>query len=218
MNNYPQQALKFAVDIVFPVRCIGCGAYDMYLCPSCLARVRIKNDSDMVGKVQVFSATDYGDGLIQKLLKIFKYSFVKDLAGPLSEIVRVYIDNLPGSLGLFAGNPILVPIPLHKRRLNWRGFNQSENLAQKISGIYGFELYPSVLTRTKNSKPQADIESRDDRLGNIAGIFKCEEDLKGRNIILVDDICTTGATINECAKVLAANGAGKIRALVVARG
>ena len=217
-NNYPQKALKFIMDTIFPVRWVGCGAYDAYLCGSCLAGVRIKNDSDIVGAVQVFAAASYGDGLVEKTLKMFKYGFVKDLAGPVSDIARTYIDNLPSGLRIFAGNPLLVPVPLHKRRLNWRGFNQSEVLAEKIAGAYGLELGLDILARTKNSKPQADTENRDERLGNVAGVFRCGGDPKNRNIVLVDDICTTGATINECAKILAAKGAGKIKALVIARG
>ena len=140
------------------------------------------------------------------------------MAGPLAEVVRTYIDSIPViSSGLLRGNPLLVPIPLHKKRLNWRGFNQSEILAEKISGFYGLEVR-NVLIRNKNIKPQADIEDRENRMNNIKDSFECSTNLNGRNVILVDDICTTGATLNECAKVLAANGAGKISALVIARG
>ena len=146
------------------------------------------------------------------------------MAGPLADVVRTYIDNIPViSSGLLRGNPLLVPIPLHKKRLNWRGFNQSEILAEKIYGFYGLQV-GNILTRNKNIKPQADIEDRENRMNNIKDSFACSANINGRpacvgrNIILVDDICTTGATLNECAKVLAANGAGKISALVVARG
>ena len=218
MSNYPQQILKFTMDAIFPIRCVGCGLYDTYFCASCLAEVKIKNDAELVGDIPVFSAANYSDQLIQRSLKVFKYGFVRDMAGPLAEVVRTYIDNIPViSSGLLNGNPLLVPVPLHKKRLNWRGFNQSEVLAKKISETYGLEVR-NVLIRNKNRKPQADIEDRESRMNNIVDSFECPANINGRNIVLVDDICTTGATLNECAKVLAANGARKISALVIARG
>ena len=218
ISIYPQKVIKLAMDAIFPIRCIGCGAYDTYFCVSCLAEVKIKNDAELVGAIPVFSAANYSDKLIQRSLKVFKYGFVRDMAGPLAEVVRTYIDSIPViSSGLLRGNPLLVPIPLHKKRLNWRGFNQSEILAEKISGTYGLEVR-NVLIRNKSIKPQADIEERESRMNNVAGSFECPININGRNIVLVDDICTTGATLNECAKALAANGAGKISALVIARG
>lgn len=217
-NNYPQKISKFVVDAVFPIRCIGCGAYNTYFCFSCLAEVKIKNDAELVGALHVFSAANYDDKLIQKSLKVFKYGFVRDMAGPLAEVVRTYVDNIPIiSSGLWSGSSLVVPVPLHNKRLNWRGFNQSEVLAKKIAEIYGLEV-GNILIKNKNMKPQADIEDRESRMNNIKDSFACSANLNSRNIVLVDDICTTGATLNECAKVLAANGAGKISALVVARG
>ena len=218
MSNYPQQILKFTMDAIFPIRCVGCGLYDTYFCASCLAEVKIKNDAELVGALHAFSVANYSDKLIQKALKVFKYGFVRDMAGPLAEVVRTYIDNIPViSSGFLRGGPLLVPVPLHKKRLNWRGFNQSEILAKKISETYGLEVR-NVLIRNKNRKPQADIEDRESRMNNIVDSFECPANINGRNIVLVDDICTTGATLNECAKVLAANGARKISALVIARG
>ena len=235
ISIYPQKVIKLAMDAIFPIRCVGCGAYDTYFCTSCLAEVKIKNDAELVGALPVFSAANYSDKLIQKALKVFKYGFVRDMAGPLADVVRTYIDSIPViSSGLlrgnpraeqssYDGNPLIVPVPLHKKRLNWRGFNQSEILAEKISGFYGLEV-KNILVRNKNIKPQADIEDRESRMNNIKDSFACSANINGRpacvgrNIILVDDICTTGATLNECAKVLAANGAGKVRALVIARG
>lgn len=218
-NNYPQKVAKLVMDSVFPIRCIGCGSYDIYFCNSCLAKVKIKNDSELVGAVHVFSATNYSDKLVQEALKVFKYNFVKDIAYPLGEIIKIYIDTSPViSPGLLNDNPLLVPVPSHKNRLNWRGFNQSEILAEHIASNFSLEISRDILVRTRNVQPQADIEDREQRLNNIEGSFICTQNLEGRNIILVDDICTTGATLKECTKALVAKGAGKVRALVIARG
>lgn len=220
-DNYPQKTLKFIMDTVFPVRCVGCGLYDTYFCVSCADSVKKRKDLERVGAVITFAAADYNDRLMEKALKTFKYDFVRDIAEPLAEIMRSSIEGIPDQIrsDIFNGGPLLVPVPLHKKRLNWRGFNQSEILAEKIAGTYGLEV-KNILVRSKNQKHQADIKDREHRLNNIKDSFNCidKETLNGRNIILVDDICTTGATLNECAKVMAANGAEKIKALVVARG
>jgi len=218
-NNYPQQAANFILDAIFPIRCIGCGKYNTYFCSSCLDCVKKKKDLELAGSVAVFSSVSYNDKLVKKALKIFKYNFVKDMAKPLAEIINVSIENMPVQIktDIFKGNPLLVPIPLHKKRLNWRGFNQAEILADEISKFYGLKV-KNILIRNKNAKPQADIKDKENRMNNIKGSFICPISINGRNIILIDDVCTTGATINECAKTLAVNGAGKIKAIVVARG
>lgn len=219
MPNYLQQIFKFVMDAVFPIRCVGCGVYDTYFCASCLDSVKKRKDLERIGTVVTFAATDYNDKLVQKALKMFKYGFVRDVAEPLAEIMGSSIESVPDPIrsGIFKGNPLLVPVPLHKKRLNWRGFNQSEILAEKIAGTYGLEV-KNVLIKNKNIKPQADIEDRENRMNNIKDSFECSTNINGGNVVLVDDICTTGATLNECAKVLTANGAGKISALVIARG
>ncbi|MEX2090998.1 MAG: phosphoribosyltransferase family protein [Candidatus Paceibacterota bacterium] len=218
-RNYPQHILKFVMDAVFPIRCIDCGVFESYFCNSCLAGVKIKNDSEIVGQVHLFSVAGYGGKNIEKAIKIFKYGFVKDMAEPLVELVRIYIDLISAhNLNVFRNNPVLIPVPLHKKRLNWRGFNQSEILADNIAHIYNLETRRDILIRNKNTEPQAEIKDKETRLVNVKDSFDCSENLKGRNIVLIDDLCTTGATLNECAKALAAKGAGKIRALVVARG
>lgn len=237
--DYPQQVSKLILDAVFPIQCIGCGIYDVYFCDSCLATVKTRNDFECIGckrpavegntcvncrndfKVsRLFVATDYNDKLIEKALKLIKYSFIKNLSEPLMAIAKIYIDNLffQNNFNVFAGNPLLIPVPLHKKRLNWRGFNQSEILAEKIAAKYGVGLGLNILVRTKNSRPQTDIGDRKSRINNAKDSFVCLADLNGRNIVLVDDVCTTGATLNECAKALAEKGAGKISALVIARG
>ena len=128
--------------------------------------------------------------------------------------------TLDKKFNVFESNPLLIPVPLHLRRLNWRGFNQSELLAKNISDTFQMEMAVDVVERTINATPQADIKEREERLKNLNGIFriKNKEKIIGREVLLVDDVCTTGATLNECAKILKAGGASRVVALVVARG
>lgn len=185
---------------------------------------------------QLLIVADYKDPLVEKSLKFLKYRFISDLERPLSVLMKKYLKwlTLDKKFNVFeAGNPgsqraeqssydgpLLIPVPLHPRRLNWRGFNQSELLAKDIADTFQMEMALDVIERTGNAVPQADIKEREERLKNLNGIFGVKNGIRiaGREILLIDDVCTTGATLNECAKVLKASGASKVVALVVARG
>lgn len=116
---------------------------------------------------------------------------------------------------------ILVPIPLSKKRLRERGFNQSEILAEELSYRNqgrNFTVETSVLYRTKDTGSQALIKDRETRMNNVKGCFAVSNKNKilGKNIILIDDITTTGATLEEARKVLVDNGARRVIAVTVA--
>lgn len=240
--NYPQVIANFLMDAVFPVRCLECGRLGlMYLCPKCLSSVELKKKFECIGcgcetflgqtcpacaddfaVNRLFVVSHYHDQAVQKILKCLKYNFVPDAVEPLIILTRKYLKYLAHDrrLKFFDSNPLLVPVPLFKKRFNWRGFNQSEILAKKISEDFLMPFGPDILKRVRKAKPQAEIKERDLRLANISGQFICPDNskIKGAKIILVDDVCTSGATLNECAKVLKANGAREVSALVIARG
>jgi len=111
-----------------------------------------------------------------------------------------------------------MPIPLHKRRLRWRGFNQAEKIAKILSDKLNIPLVNNKLIRIKYNQPQAKINSQK-RKNNIIGCFQYNgESLEEKNIILVDDVVTSGSTLNECAKVLKEKGAQEVWGICVARG
>lgn len=238
--HYPQQMYSWLSDLIFPVRCIGCGRFGNYVCRGCLGAVSIKKNFGCIGckrntplgqtcylcaKInsvdQLLIVADYKNSLVEKILKFLKYKFITDLEPPLSILTRRYLKwlTLDKKINVFETNPLLIPVPLHPRRFNWRGFNQSELLAKSLADTFQMEIALDVIKRESNAVPQADIKEREERLKNLNGIFKFKnEKLIGREILLIDDICTTGATLNECAKVLKANGVSKVVALVIARG
>lgn len=239
--NYPQRVFGWFLDLLFPAKCVFCGLISRnneYVCRKCFKSIPLYKKFECLGCRRyskfgqtcfickrnyfvdyVFVASDYNDDGIKKLIKYYKYRFIADLAKPLSDLVSKYLFWLTNKKSfIFQNDPLLVPTPLNVHRLNWRGFNQSELLASELSKTIHLELATDLLFKHK-SLPQADIKKREERLANVIGKFKyIGEDLKGRDIVLVDDVCTTGATLNECAKVLKQNGAGKIYALVIARG
>ncbi len=119
----------------------------------------------------------------------------------------------------------IIPVPLHPRRLRWRGFNQSlllaEHIAEELTPLLKIEVL-DILSRARFNQPQMKIKNYQERLQNVKDIFTFRPDtdpslIKNKSILLVDDIATTGATLEECAKVLKSAGAKKVFAAVVAR-
>ena len=113
----------------------------------------------------------------------------------------------------------LIPVPLHKSRYAERGFNQSEILARELGHLFDILIHLDNLVRVKNTKPQFNIETREEKLTNVQDALKVLEPEKNewKNILWVDDIFTTGATVSEIAKVLINSGAKRVDVLTLAR-
>jgi ComF family protein len=165
-------------------------------------------------------AGEYQDELLQKLIIAFKFGFNKELSVPLFIFLKaaidkkILLDNLSGHPWT---NITVIPLPLHRHRKKWRGFNQSELLAKEIFHYYGWTLNLD-LVKTKATKIQAELKE-EARLKNITGAFKWTgSNLGGQIILLVDDIITSGATMNEAEKTLLAAGAGRVIKAAVAKG
>ena len=136
----------------------------------------------------------------------------------LAEELTGWLAELPETEGVCA--PLLVPIPLAKKRQRERGFNQSELLAKEMTRLCAgvIELKTDALFKTKETESQTQSKNRESRINNLNGCFavKNPEEVKGRNIVLVDDVATTGATLAEARKALLAAGARKVFAVTVA--
>lgn len=113
---------------------------------------------------------------------------------------------------------IILPVPLHRNRLRSRGYNQSALLAIKVGKLSGIPVNQDNLVRIKDSIPQARTKTGKARQRNVDGAFICKDNkLKGSRIILVDDVCTTGATLEACAGTLKNTGVASVWGLTIAR-
>jgi ComF family protein len=167
-------------------------------------------------------AAAYGsyEGGLRELIHLLKYEQVRPAANVLGRMLAEVIDGLRAS---FAGVPLLViPVPLHARKLRQRGFNQSELIARAALKLKSageqLTLAPAVLERWRETQSQIGL-TRHQRRENMRGAFVVAraEEVRGREVLLVDDVFTTGTTVSECARVLRRAGATRVWVATVAR-
>ncbi|MFT3849251.1 MAG: ComF family protein [Propionivibrio sp.] len=145
---------------------------------------------------------------LDKLVQSFKYGHRLALAGYLGQHLAVIAGGIEADL--------IIPLPLHPARLRERGFNQALELARPVGRATRLPIDASSCQRTLRTPAQAELPWRE-RVKNIRGAFHCVSDLSGKRVLLIDDVMTTGASINECARTLKLHGAASVTALVVAR-
>ena len=146
---------------------------------------------------------------VNALIHSLKYQTNLPMAPVLADflLARIDEDSFPD---------FIVPMPLHPVRLRERGFNQALEIARKVAKQCGIPLLPDVCKRIKDTASQAELPWKE-REKNIRGAFTCETDLTGKHIAMLDDVMTTGATLNELAKALRKQGAIHVSGWVVAR-
>jgi len=171
------------------------------LCASCAAA-----PSTLDG---IFAATIFTHP-IREAIHEFKYEGVRDLAAPLADWLVAAWQRY----GLEAD--LIVPVPLHLKREAERGYNQSALLAHALARAVGARVAPAELVRTVHTRPQVGLTA-EERRQNIAGAFHCTSAVTGQRIVLLDDVCTTGATLEACAKALREAGACGVWGLTLAR-
>ena len=212
-------AFKFILDLLFPSFCVNCQKEGSFLCAWCEEKIIIKRlpiRLPAAPKIaEIYAATEYHDKTISELVIRLKFRGVADISDVLAGLLIRHLE-----LARFTprDGQIIVPVPLHKKRLRERTYNQAELVAKKVAGHLNLPMRADVLKRIKNTDPQTKIADRKARRENIKNAFACAkpEAVKGKTIILVDDVATTGATLNECARALRQSGARSVIAFVVA--
>jgi competence protein ComFC len=155
------------------------------------------------------------DGALKDIILIFKYRKFSVLGRGLAALAE---EAVGGDAGLWTGADALVPVPLHPRRKRDRGFNQSRVFAAELGKRKGVPVLDGALVKVRNAPPQTSLEGRE-RAGNVRGAYavRKSERVRGKVLVLVDDVYTTGSTIGECARTLLEAGAGEVRAVTIAR-
>jgi ComF family protein len=238
--------LDFLLDFLFPKFCLNCGKYfPDYLCDKCFAGIDlIKTEvcpvcegNSLFGETHhgcktrhgvdgITIGADFNNKIVQKLIHSFKYQGNFAIADCLVD--KFLKEKLINRGGGFV--PMMITyVPLHLDKERKRGFNQSEILAKKIGKILNLPVV-NLLKRTVYNLPQMSVADKKKRKENVSGIFQLSvgvepasrqgghvQSLQNKNIILVDDVATTGATLFECVKVLKQNGAKLVWGIVIAR-
>lgn len=220
-----------ALDILFPQYCVGCGKEGSFICASCLQSLPHleppicprcglpQRDGELCANCHDWQADIDGirspfrfDGVIRSAIHQLKYRNLRAIAPSLARLMGKYLatDMINADL--------VVPIPLHHRRLRERGYNQSVLLARALAKLIDKPLDETSLVREKYVLPQARTNSVEERRANVHDVFVCRGDnIKGKRILLVDDVATSGATMNSGASVLKSAGAVAVWGLALAR-
>ena len=217
-------------DTLFPPRCVHCGAAGALFCAqcekqsprldpaACCRRCGLPSRSATCEPCflnppaldRVYAVFQY-DGPLSDAVQALKYDDIRALAPRLAELMHEQV------YGPRTDVDFLVPAPMHSSRMRSRGYNQSELLARHIGRATGAVVDTRLLKRVHNTAPQARALSEQQRKRNVAGAFEASDEVSGRRLLLVDDVMTTGATLNACGQALKSKGASWVGALVLAR-
>jgi competence protein ComFC len=223
--------LEFLWDLIFPLRCVSCRKYpegreplcadcrgkipvqQTFFCSVCSARLPegrkiCHQDSQFI----LGAAADYSNESVMELIYALKFGGVKAAAVPLGNLIVSYLKPL------LQTEVQIVPVPLGKRRENFRSYNQAELIARIVALEFSAPLIPALL-RIRETKPQSGLRDIKLREENVSGCFVAARgaDLKGRTVLLIDDVTTTQTTFREAARALKQGGAKKVYAVAAAK-
>ncbi len=222
-----EKITEFLLDIMFPKKCVSCGKFDTLFCEKCRAKILFLktqncpfcNKITVRGRVcpsckssltGVYVAAHYEEPL-KTAIHTYKYEFIKALKDDLADIAWPYLNDFPQKT-------ILTCVPSNPKRLAWRGYNQAEELARILAAHTGMRFYPNLLKRTKYKTPQTQL-NRKERFKNVEKSFAAGKkmDLSGAQVMIVDDLVTSGATLDACAHEIRKMGATRVWGFVLAR-
>jgi ComF family protein len=221
---------RVALNLFFPPWCIGCGREGDYVCDACRRQLPFISPPicSVCGRPLTVNNTCPGcigaqaeideirapflfGGVIRQAVHQLKYDNLKAIAPLLANFLHDFLleNPMPGDA--------LVPVPIHKKRERERGYNQSSLIARELSRMTGLPLVEDCLIRKVNTPPQVRTTSALERHRNIANAFACiNNHVAGKRVLLVDDVSTSGATLNACARILKAAGATSVWGLTIA--
>lgn len=218
------------LDLVFPPRCVGCHRIGAWLCTECLGQIprveppfciqcgdKVAAD-DLCARCRIsplqierIRAAVYFEGALREAIHHLKYKGRTALVKPLGNLMATHWQQHPMPAD------VLVPVPLHAARLRERGYNQAALLARELAQRVELTVNEKTLVRKRATAPQVELSARE-RRENVHDAFCCCDDgLAEKRVLLIDDVCTTGATLEACALALRESGAHSVQALTLAR-
>jgi ComF family protein len=221
---------RIALALLFPEWCVGCGREGQYICHTCRQSLlpimppvcpkcgRPQPDGMLCPGCINWQAEIDGirspfrfDGVMRQAIHELKYQNLRAMVTPLAELLHDYLvtNPVPGE--------VLVPVPLHRKRWRERGYNQSALLARELSSLTSLPVVEDCLIRQRYTPPQAKTASVSERQSNVTGAFICRDgSLRSKRVLLIDDVFTSGMTLNACAGALKSAGAISVWGLVMA--
>jgi competence protein ComFC len=202
------------INLIFPPRCAGCGRVDEVWCEQCTLDleslpVHFYLQDDAVDSIEKIAFTGDHAGILREAVQGLKYNNVQALGELLGKRLA---DELRLQNWTF---DMMIPVPLHADRLKERGYNQAQVVCEHAAAQLGYTCLPQALKREISSHSQVGLSAKE-RKKNVAGAFSASSDLvSGCTILIVDDVCTTGSTLAECAQALIAAGALKVYGLTL---
>ncbi len=225
-----QEKTKSLLNLLFPPRCAICHERGSWLCAACQDRIeficppicpRCGQATSMPRlcpscrqaplQIDGIRAVGYLRGTLRTAIHRFKYSSMRLLAAPLAQLMTQYL--LQNQLPI----DVIVPVPLHSHRLRERGYNQAALLAKEMEKALGLPLLEDALVRVRSTAPQVGLSASERRDNVRAAFHSPDRSLKGQRVLLVDDVCTTGATLEACSLALREGGVSVVWGLVLAR-
>ncbi len=218
-NGRLSQWLVALLDLLYPPHCVACDTPGSWFCTNCAERSPLLEPSTSCdapitrhGKNHLLDVRSVAYHLppIQRAVHALKYEGLRAVAIPLGDLLAACWRQRP------AGASVIVPVPLHAKRLRERGYNQAELLARALGARLDLPVRPDVLIRQRDTRSQVGL-SAEERWANVNDAFYCPERLPDDAVLLIDDVYTTGATLQACAQALLQGGAREVRALTLTR-
>lgn len=228
--------MQFIKDLLFPRTCVGCGAIGSFICLSCQKKLIFIEKQrcfycrkpslygfthplckKQLGVDAALSLYAYNP-FLKKLLKIAKYRLAKEALTELLLLSTAPLGLLLYSRRSLFKNLPLLPIPLHRSRMRSRGFNQAETICQFLQTLHSEVRVVDVLERVLNTAAQAQMKTRLSRYRNMSGVFRVKKEVLPTEVLLVDDVITSGSTIRSATESLKRAGVKHVYALSLGHG
>jgi ComF family protein len=204
--------LAASVEVLFPPRCAGCGRIDTYWCAHCQQQVeRLPYDLPLrdIPPLTAVACTSLHTGPLRYAIHALKYEYTPQVARPLGERLIGCLSRQDWTIDM------IVPIPLHTSRLKDRGYNQAILIGDYVATHFAIPCLPAAIERWRLTHAQVGLTG-EERRANLSGAFHAHPHLVSeKNILLIDDVCTTGSTLVACADAALAAGARAVYGLTV---